>query len=136
MQRAERLRVAEKRPAKGIAMTIDVLGQRVEHDVRPVLKRSLERGRGEGAVDCNRYAARVSALGNCRDVEDAAQRIDRRLEENKPGPLGDRGIEILWIAQIDRDDLDAEARDRLFDHGKRVRIKRLVDNEFITLGQE
>lgn len=136
MDLADELRTAEKSAAENVAVPVDVLGQRVEHDVRAVLDRSLQGRRGEGAVDDDDQAGGMRQLGDPCDIQDVGGRVHRRFEVNHPAPRRDRLVEVLRLGEIDRNDLDAEARQPLVQHRHDVRVERAVNDKFVALRQQ
>src|SRR5205807_6545013 len=66
-----RLLVAgNERPADGIAMTIDIFGGAMHHNIRAQLQRLLKVGAGKGIID---YHEQVPAMGQFSDSLDIDQ---------------------------------------------------------------
>ena len=110
--RAER-RIAQDRAAQTAALTVDVLGRRVHHQIGAQLERPLQDRAREHVVDDHLSAGLVRQLGDRRDVDQGERRIARRLEKHEPGGCGQGLGPLIQIAAVDQDDLDPEARQDL-----------------------
>ena len=75
-----------------------------------MLEWPLQGRRGKRAVDRDPNARHMGAGRNRRYVQDLADRIDRRLEVYEARAPCDRRVEIGRVGEMDRNDLDAEAR--------------------------
>ena len=79
-------------------------------DVAAVLDRAAEAGRGEGAVDHQRYAGLMGDGGDRRHVHDLQAGVAQGLTEDEPRLRPDRLAKALGVARMDERRLDPEAR--------------------------
>ncbi len=92
------------------AMAAHVLGQRVHDDVRAMLERSAEHGRGDGVVDDQRHAVAVRGFGQGGKVDDVAGRVADGLAEHRLGALVDQRFQGGDVVVGGEAHLDALAR--------------------------
>ncbi len=72
-------------PAEDVVVSAQVLRGGVNDDVRAVLERAeIDRG-GERRIDDEREAGILRQQRDGPQVEDAARRVDRRLEKDRSG---------------------------------------------------
>jgi len=88
-------------------MAAEELGGAVDHQVRAVLQRAAEVGRGRGVVDQQQRAVLVGQPGNVVQRADADSWIGQRLHDDQLGAAG-KG-EGGGIARVDTAGGDAEA---------------------------
>src|SRR3546814_1813467 len=69
-------------PADRVAVAADVLGRRIDDDVRAVVERTADHRRG-GVVDDERHAQLVADGGDFADREDLQLRIGQRLRSEE-----------------------------------------------------
>lgn len=133
MYLGDQLDVSQEGAAEEVAMAVDVLGQRMQHDVRAMQQGSLQSRRGEGAVHEDEKTRRVGTCCDGRDIEDVPRRIHWCFEIDCPAARRYHSIQIGWIVEVDRNYVDAEARQSLFGHRGRVGIQRPVYDQLIAL---
>ena len=86
----------------------------MDDDVGPVLQRLGQIGRGECAVDHERYAFIVSDQGDPFEVEHVALRISQRLGVEGFGVGTDGGLPgVEVVGVVDEGHLDPELRQRV-----------------------
>ena len=73
--------VAQDDAAEAAALTVDVLGRRVDDDVGAVFHRPLQHRRREDVVDDEARAGLVRDLGDGAQIDDLERRVGRRFEE-------------------------------------------------------
>ncbi len=78
----ERL-IGEDHATEHAPAAVDVLGRRIDDDVRAERQRLLQNRRREHVVDDQLRACLVRDLGNRRDVVDLQRRVGRRLDEEQ-----------------------------------------------------
>ena len=100
----------QHRAAQRIAVTVQVLGQAVDDEIRAQRKRALQRRAGPGRIDRQRAPGRVGDLGQRGDVGDAQDRVGGRLDIDQLRVRAQRGLHLLQVAGIHQADLDAKAR--------------------------
>ena len=70
--------------ADHIGMSVEILGGRVNDEVRAVGDRTLQRGRQKGVVYRDLGADGLCAFGDRPDTDHAHERIARGLDEHEP----------------------------------------------------
>ena len=96
-----------------VAVTTQILGQGMHHDVCAMLERAAEVGRGHRVVDDQRYAVSVGNGGNGTEVGDVAERVADGFAEHRLGARVDQVLERCRVAVIGKADLDAELWQRV-----------------------
>ena len=96
--------------ADGDPVSPQKLRRRVHDDVAAVLEGAEEAGRGEGAVDHERYALLMGDGGDRRHVHDLQAGVAQGLAEHEAGLRPDRLAEPFGVAGMDEARLDSEAR--------------------------
>jgi len=86
----------------------DVLGGRVDDDVRPVLEGPVEVGREGGVVDDEGDADLLRDLADLGEGEDVEARVAEAFAVEGLGVLLHGLAEVLGIVAVDERDLDAE----------------------------
>ena len=76
--------------AEAAALAVDMLGGRVDDDMRAELERLLLQRRGEDVVDDQPRADRIGELGDDGDVDHLQRRVGRALQEEQLGVRPDR----------------------------------------------
>ncbi len=69
-------------------------------------------------------AARAAGLGDPPDVDAAQRRVDRRLEPDQPGAVGDDALEAGELVERDEPRRDAEARKQIVQQVQRAAVDR------------
>ena len=100
------LRPAEHGTAHGVAVPVDVLGQRMDDEVRAVGERTVQSGRREGGVDEQQGVGVGGDLRQRADVGDLRRRIGDRLGDQHAGAGAQGGPGRAEIADIDKGRLD------------------------------
>ena len=115
------LRLGDAAPADDVAVPVDVLGDRVDDDVRAELQRALEDGGRERVVDDDHDAVLLGELADRLDVRDAPGRVRGGLEVDHLGVVADGLRDLLDLRRVDGGGLDAVLRDGLEEaHGAAV----------------
>ena len=83
-----------------VAVTAEVLGARVQHDVGAELQGPLQDRRPEGSVHDELRARAMSDLGDGGDVDDVHQRIGRSLHPDQPCVGSDRVAQRAQVAHV------------------------------------
>jgi len=86
--------------ADRVAVSAQVFGQAVHHDIDAVLDRPQQRRRRSCVIDDHGYATRVGNLGDARQIGDRQLRIADRLQEHSLGAIGDGGGKGSWLIAI------------------------------------
>ncbi len=92
--------------ADHVGVTTEVLGDRVEDDVRTEFERPLERGRREGVVDHGEGAVSGGDLRDRGDVRDLQGRVGRSLEPDHRGSgvgpeFGEGRFDVRRVGGVD-----------------------------------
>jgi hypothetical protein len=94
----------DHRAADHVAVPVQVLGGRVDNEVRAERQRLLPGRRQESIVDHDQGAGGVRLGGDGRDVGDAQQRVARRLDPHHCRRLRQRRRDRGLIAEVDEVD--------------------------------
>ena len=95
--------------ADQVAMAAQILGGRVDDDVRAQGQRPGQDGRGVGVVDHHLGPGAMRDAGDGGDVDQTHVRIGRGLKIDDPSLLGDRLRQRLWTGHVDLLHRHAEA---------------------------
>ena len=125
-----------ERAADDVGVPAEVLGRRVQHDVRAQRERLLQVGRGEGVVDDEPGARLARDVGDRGDVRDAQQRVGRRLAPDDAGGRPDRRAQGVEVAEVDGGVLDAPRREDLVDQPVRAAVGVVRDDDVVAGAQE
>ena len=94
--------LAGDNPADDVAVPVEVLGDRVEGNVRAEDNGVLEDGAGKGVVDNKDGAGLVGNLGGLAEVGDGRQGVPGRFDVHNLGLPGDDGLtEGLRVGSVD-----------------------------------
>ena len=106
---------SEHGTTESTALAVDVLGRRIDDDVRPVLQWLRENGRPEDVVHDDLGASGMGQLAHGSDVDQFHHRVARGLEED--GGRGHRKgrTPLVEIGAVDQDGFDPETRQDLVD---------------------
>src|SRR5581483_11808886 len=104
----ERLVARHERAAEDVRVAVDVLGRRVEHDVRSELERALDDRRRERVVDDDERSLRAGELRAGGYVRDLEERVRRRLEPEELRLLRERRLDGGEVLRVHEVELDAE----------------------------
>ncbi|MNU92512.1 hypothetical protein D3C71_824310 [compost metagenome] len=85
-----------------VRVAIEVLGGRVQHQVRAQLQRTLQHRRGEGVVDHHDQAMALGDGGDRGDVDDLQHRVGGGLDPHHLRLRRDRRLERRQISQVDK----------------------------------
>ena len=101
---------AQNDAAECPALTVDMLGGRIHHQVGAKRERMLPDGGGEHIVHHQHGAMRVGDLGNSGDIDQIEGRVGRRFEKDKSGVWAHGLFEGIKVAPVDKRRVDAPAR--------------------------
>ena len=102
--------------AEAAALAVDVLGRRIDDDMRAELQRLLLQRRGEDVVHHQPRADRVGERRDRRDVDHFERRVGRAFEEEQLRVRPDRLFPVLDVGAVDQRRLDAVFRRQRLDH--------------------
>lgn len=97
-------------PGQHVGVAAQVLGGRVDHDVRPVLDRAAEQWGGEGVVHHAQHPGLAGDADQGRQVGDPRRRVGDRLQVQQPGGGPQGGADFLRVVAPDVGDRHAPAR--------------------------
>ncbi len=97
----------DHRAADAVAVTVEVLGRRVQHQIGTPLEGSLEAGCREGVVDDGQQSPSPGDPGRGAQVGQGQDRIRRRLQEQHPGAIVDRRADRRRVGGVDPGDLQS-----------------------------
>ncbi len=103
--------------AQSGTVTTHVFGQRVDHDVRAVLKRAAQCRCGHGVIDDQRDAVAVSRVGQRLNVDDVTGRVADGFAEHRLGARVDQAFQCGDVVVGGKAGLDALTRQSV---GKQV----------------
>ncbi len=93
-----------------IRMAVEIFGGGVENEIRAVLERAGEDGRGRGGIDGEQRARSVCGAGGGGDVDHLIDRVHRRFDPDDFGFAGpERGGESFRLARIEQGDVQCAA---------------------------
>ena len=102
-------------PPRHAALSVDMLGRRIDDDIGAELERALQHRRREDIVDDERAPRLMGDVGDGADVDDFELRIGRALEEEGLGVRPHGGLPLGEVRAVDQRRGDAEARQQVFD---------------------
>jgi hypothetical protein len=130
---------ADHRPGDQIAVTVEVLGGAVHHQVDTDLARPEVDRRGKGAVDHRHQVVRLGK-GRCRlQITNLHQRVGDRLEEHQPGLGTQRSLPVrraLRVGQVDSAVRDAQPRGILVEKRLGTTVERPLRQQMPTAADE
>src|SRR5690606_562457 len=98
----------DQQPPDDVRVSVEVLGRRMEDDVRPLCKRALVEGRGEGVVHAEQRPGPASDLRYRAQVGQPHHRVGWRLHVHQSRTwLDGRGYRI-GIARINEGEAQAQ----------------------------
>ena len=118
--------------ADRIAVAADELGQRVHHDVRAVLDRPHQIGRGQRVVDDQRQAVLSSDFGDLLDIHELAAGIGQTFDVDRLGALIDQFVEARRIVDVSPAYIPAEALEGRTELVDRAAIKLARGDEVVA----
>ena len=98
----------DQQAAHHVAVAVQVLGRRVEHDVGPVLERPLEIRGGEGVVHHVQVPVRLGEIAERGQIRQVHHRIGRRLAVDHAGGRRERPLDVADVAHVHEGDADAQ----------------------------
>ena len=96
------LLVGKDDAAEAAALAVDVLGRRIDDDMRAELERLLLQRRGEDIVDDQPRADRVGECGDRGDVDHFERRVGRAFEEEQLRVRPDRLFPVRDVGAVDQ----------------------------------
>ena len=87
--------------ADHVGMAVQIFGRRMDDDVDAELQRPLDIGAAEGVVGDRRSALRRPSAATAFEIDDAQQRIGRRLDPQHAGLRPDRRLDRGKVGEID-----------------------------------
>lgn len=102
--------------AEATALTVDMLGRGIHHDVGAERERALPDRRGKDIVDDQSRATLMCNLGDRADIEHVQRRIGRAFEKKALGVRPHRLAPLVEIEAVDQRRLDAVARQQVLHH--------------------
>ncbi len=91
--------------ANHVRVPVEVLGGRVQDQVRAQFQRALQHRRGEGVVHHHDQAVALGDGTHRGDVHDLQHRVGRGFDPDHLGLRGDRGLERGQVGQVDEAEL-------------------------------
>ena len=134
--RAKLLVVAGESSADDIGMPAQVLGRRVQDDVRPKPQRLLQVRTRERVVDHGQRLAPVRDLRESRDVEHFQERIRRRLDPDELRARAQRAPRGFGLAHVDRRQRHAQPIEDSGEQAIRPAVDVVGHDDVIALREE
>eukprot|EP00042_Codosiga_hollandica_P045113 m.453963 g.453963 ORF g.453963 m.453963 type:complete len:520 (-) comp56942_c0_seq1:105-1664(-) len=116
-----------------IAVTVDVLGDRVEGNVSAKLERPLEVRRHKRVVrDENNSRVLGHDIGNCADVNHLQQWVRRRFDPHKLGLRGDGTLNVLRDLRVDKGEGETKLAGNEAEKATSASIEIIVGNDMVA----
>ncbi len=126
----------EDRSAEHAALTVDVLGARVDDDVGAEIDAALQQRGGEDVVQHHLRARRVRHLGDASHVDEGLHRVRRGLEEDRGGGHRQRLLPLVEVLAVDEHRLDAPAGQDLVAHDEARTEEAACRDEAVALAEQ
>jgi len=122
----------DDRAAQAVAVSPEVFGQRMHHDVGAVLERAQQERCGHGVVDDQRHARGMRDLGDRSDVGDIAARVADGFDEHRLGAVVDQRGERGRVGRIGKARLDAVLRQRVRQQVEAATVERTGGDDVVA----
>ncbi len=126
-ERGPELRGARDGPAHHVAVTVEVLRQRVHDDVRAERGRAHEHGCRERGIDRDHRSGGVGDADDLGDIDDAQVRVRDGLHEDERSRR--RAAERRRIGGVEERDVTVLLRAHALEEGARAAVAVLLDDE-------